>query len=417
MPGFVQQSRCKGSSLCVKMIKNHEFKFLWLWILIGYVFFPSNLTGAVSVQLIFFLMIGFLYAPLKIFKSEQLPLVAPILFLGLTFFSLAYDISRVIERDLIELIKPILALTYLLIGLRLGSIDRFNSTVLPLFVLSAFFGFLEIAIPDFVHYFRLFYVRDDGLYIGKPINFWFTTYFAAFFYLIAGFGRILSVDSRSSNATSLFVFLSLFLILFTQSRSGFLSGVILLLSWSLFCGRKNFLIFSGAACIFVAVIFAYVDFDDILNSLPYLVYGIENYIIGFSDAINEANSLGARADQLSWALTNNDLILFGSGVGKGYFEYLESLPALYYYRYGLLGLILYFWMWFILPLLKFNSKNFALIYSMFFLSMIILSLSSVMTDQFRFIPLSYLFLGSLIGFSKNELDKTMLQIPPKSNST
>jgi hypothetical protein len=192
-----------------------------------------------------------------------------------------------------------------------------------------------------------------------------------------------------------------------------MSGIIMLLSWSLFCGRKNFLIFSGTACIFAIVFFAYFDFNAILNSFPYLVYGVENYIIGFSDAINEANSLGARADQLSWVLTNNDIILFGSGIGKGYFEYLESLPALYYYRYGLLGLILYFWIWFILPLLKLNGHNFNLIYSMFFLSVIILSMSSVMTDQLRFIPLSYLFLGSLIGFSNYGLNNAMLQIPLK----
>jgi hypothetical protein len=163
------------------MIKNREFNFLWLWILIGYAFFPSNLTGVMSVQLLFFLMIGVLYAPRKIFKNEHSSLVVPILFLGLTFFSLIYDFSRVIERDLVELLKPILAFTYLSIGLRLGSIDRFNSTVLPLFVLSVFFGFLEISTPDFVRDFRSFYVRDDSLYAGKPINFWFTTYFAAFF--------------------------------------------------------------------------------------------------------------------------------------------------------------------------------------------------------------------------------------------
>lgn len=374
-----------------------HLRYLGVWLMLGFAIFPPNVPGAEVAQLLYFFFIGFLYLPSHIIVRDRLSLSIPLIFIALTFLSLVFDISRVVERDLIELFKPMLVMVFLFIGLNIRSIDSFNQIVKPLFFLSAGFGVLEVVAADHVHQFRTLFVRDDGLYIGKPINFWHTTYFAASFYLFIAFSRLLSSTSRHSVGTALIVILAFLLIIFTQSRSGFLAGLLLIVSWSIIFASRYFFVYLICLFSITFLFFVYIDYQYVLDSLPYLVYGIENYILGFFSAVNEANSLGARVSQLDWVLEHNKMILFGSGIGKGYNEYLESLPALYYYRYGLIGLSLYFLLWAALPIQSLRgAKNIGL-YLCFLFSLLVLSMSSVITDQFRMIPIAYLFLGGVIG--------------------
>jgi cbb3-type cytochrome oxidase subunit 3 len=73
--------------------------------------------------------------------------------------------------------------------------------------------------------------------------------------------------------------------------------------------------------------------------LGYAITGFEM----MSEGTN--NSVNIRQNQIIWTIESQKHVVFGAGIGKANIEkygiWLESLYALYYYRYGLIALLIY----------------------------------------------------------------------------
>jgi hypothetical protein len=93
--------------------------------------------------------------------------------------------------------------------------------------------------------------------------------------------------------------------------------------------------------IFIAIVFSvisvsiYYKYYDILKTtFGYAVGGLESLAVGKNQSVN------ARQGQIQWAIENNEFVLVGAGIGKNV-KMLESFYSLYYYRYGITGVLLY----------------------------------------------------------------------------
>jgi hypothetical protein len=168
----------------------------------------------------------------------------------------------------------------------------------------------------------------------------------------------------------------------------------------------------------ILVVCSYLVFSWIQTNLPYLVSGVEYYVLNFNNHLHSGGSLTDRYNQIVWAYENNYIILTGNGIGKGYHRLLESFYALYYYRYGILGIISYLFIWgytYFICLKGFKiakrSKmydiaGFFLGFNIFIASLPFLSLSSVITDQPMLMPIFYGTVGVTFGAYRYVQSKT-----------
>jgi hypothetical protein len=233
-----------------------------------------------------------------------------------------------------------------------------------------------------------------------------------FYYLISYLrdGRLLQMAS---------FLLSLASIILSQSRTLYLavlSGFFLLY----FCGfvyrdyswRRWLML--NAISLAIVIIVAQVYWEQINVIFAYAYTGLSALFVNGVDLSGQGlGSANLRISQFIWVLDNMDVIpIVGSGIGKGEMA-LESLYALYLYRYGALFLILFL---ILIIRLVFDSyrlggyyrlinKNFsAFFYSLFFfyaLSPVAL-LSSASQDAPR---LSLVFYGgaALVFLNKRKL--------------
>lgn len=147
----------------------------------------------------------------------------------------------------------------------------------------------------------------------------------------------------------------------------------------------------------------FIMFYDFLSAiLPYAFEGIKNMIQGTNNSVN------TRVEQLDWAISNNNLILFGNGIGKGAIM-LESFYSLYYYRYGLVGIIIYMGLLIVTSYKSFkigqieshlNNDNISLFYyglSIFYIVAPIGLLSSCHQDTPKISLIFYGFMGLIFN--------------------
>lgn len=367
-------------------------RYLQVFLLIGYIGFPANYVNH-NLIFAFFFIGGFFFLPIRI-KSQYLLYVLPIvgiIFIG--FVSLLIDVRSIIWRDLLETCRFLLIILFFMVGSRLNPTESFFIQ----FRFSIFFfaGVACLELFLFSHFFdlRSFYVRTDSLYFFKPINFWFSTYFAGFMYLFFSLICLECFAKRGSVGIFLLTLIFIGLTVATQSRTMFL------LALPMFCIVLSFAVlkfpFKLLLFLFLSVLFFvyFLSLDKIIENFAYLSYGLEHYLFKFSSSLSSQNSLSARYDQLLFALNNNPLLVIGAGIGKGYNEYLESFFALYLFRYGFLGILLYCLFWFVFPLLVVRGSLGYFFHFLFVFLIMVGSLSSVMTDQFFIAPMLSLFLG------------------------
>jgi hypothetical protein len=83
------------------------------------------------------------------------------------------------------------------------------------------------------------------------------------------------------------------------------------------------------------IVFIYNKYYEVLKTtFGYAIGGLESFAIG------KNQSASIRTEQIQWAIKNNKFIFAGAGIGKNV-RMLESFYSLYYYRYGLIGVLLY----------------------------------------------------------------------------
>lgn len=158
----------------------------------------------------------------------------------------------------------------------------------------------------------------------------------------------------------------------------------------------------------ILIINIYIKYQDELRIIfSYAINGLESMSEGNNRSVN------TRTEQIGWAIDHNSIILIGQGISKKLF-FPESFYALYYYRYGLIGIIAYL----ILPLLtaatsykiakKESSNKISIFYfslSIFYLITPIGILSSCHQDTPKISLLFYGLMG--LVFRKSASIKTI----------
>jgi hypothetical protein len=98
-------------------------------------------------------------------------------------------------------------------------------------------------------------------------------------------------------------------------------------------GIRTVVIISVLCISIVNIYFTYQE--ELKNILGYAITGLERISKGTNNSVNN------RQNQVMWAFQNNKVIVVGSGIGKGNDLLLESFYSLYYYRYGLIAILIY----------------------------------------------------------------------------
>lgn len=239
------------------------------------------------------------------------------------------------------------------------SLFNFNEIVMPYFSVSeihiATFGLDSFGNPAAK--------RMIGTMSNPNINAVFFLYFYSLF--IVRYGK------NDDFKKHIWIYLSFLCVLLTQSRTAFVSLSVITLFWFIYAkyDYKRVLIQMGA---FVFVVFIAYLFN---------VYSLM-YYTNTNVNIMENSSIMGRFEvwQHLWQMILQKP-LFGHGPNKNYFYdnqlYAESEYVLYLWRYGLIGLFLYF-SWILMPIkksiLKYREKN--AYYLLFVLVILINSLTN-----------------------------------------
>ncbi len=276
-----------------------------------------------------------------------------VVMLVLTAIAMALDAARLTLDDSFELAKyasVLLAMAVSLAYFRTPGANVNATRLLYVFaVVVLLFALFETFLPDVVRDLVLMYTRPKPVFYGKPIVFFYTTYFAASVYaalaaiFMAKFWTEAAPSWRDAALSAAFIVL----IVLTQSRTSFFAGVLLATVLAGFvllrASRRQAVAIICAALVVVggAVLMS----EAIYGQLSYLVEGIQRYILNFQAHTDDKSSLAKRLSQIRWALDNNRLVLIGAGIGKGYSPLLESWFALVYYRAGAIGIAAYLALW------------------------------------------------------------------------
>jgi hypothetical protein len=308
--------------------------------------------GTASDWVLFLTMMGsmFLFAVLKVYdiSTHIIPFLVTVLFVLLISISLSCEFINgdFIFNDLFELGRPFLFLLIFLFYKNscLKIIDLERETIRSIMII---FGFLsiytvvEFLFPDTLREFSLFFWKEERLEKRFVGSFW-TPYYFAYALMIPLFysWMILLKKTTHINFITFLLFLSAFLLI--QSRSMYIAVIIgfvmtFFLPYFRMAGIRGFFKISVIYFCFISAIiyifnFYYFEIYDILH---YSLDGIPAMVEGRNGSANE------RMEQIRWAVENNQMVIIGQGIGKNNHNLLESFYSMYYYRYGLLGMLIF----------------------------------------------------------------------------
>lgn len=265
----------------------------------------------------------------------------------------AGDIS-IIERDFYEFYRPVLYLlvflfSYFCFSSGLGTVF-FEKIILTVFICVVILGLN--------HFFRIFdgvselYTKYSNIKTSRVSTPFVNPYDYAFF--MTFFVYYFFVKFIYSSFYYIVLFLAaLAMLLLPQSRSvvaGFVIGFFILM--------PVFLTYSGFSLSKLRVnkkivYFLFVMFVSLFLLVVFLIpYLLENfgYLTGQFVRLVEngevGNSAGTRLGQFLFAfdkaVSNPFILLFGNGPAKSEMEYVESIYNYLFYRYGITGVVLYF---------------------------------------------------------------------------
>lgn len=362
----------------------------------------------------------------RIPRLRNLPAAFFILIFSLTLLSIILDHHRATGLDLIELLKPVTMLLVFSLGYSLQwDQDRLKKYIIrPLIILlslSALLAIIEILPNNWTDAVSDVYVRSRGSLQNKVIGPFRTPYFAGSVYVYLALTFLgLYIATKKTHFCSLFV-ISAILSVLTQSRTVFLAIVASVPAWMvlyLFYHRaikqerlKPRKIALAIIGLLGFLFFTFIIYMLLKERLGYLISGVNAYILNLPEHLTRnTGSVGVRMSQIRFVIENNPYIFVGAGIGKGYTGHLESFYALYYYRYGILGIAIYSLVWISGLIFSWRAMRHAqgvgdIYCAGFFLGFVgfvfvlpILSLSSVITDQPTLYALFYTLLGVVFSY-------------------
>ena len=351
-----------------------------------------------------------------------------IILLSLYIGAFQYD-SKIILRDFYEFHKPIL---YILIILFIyinyyKDIEDINirNILYMTFIILLLFSYFQL---NYYKNFSSLYI-DDIIYnsnrltapFGNPYDYAFVMIFFCFYFfykyiffgikfiipLILSIWMVLETGSKSNT----FAFLLIFI---------FICPILILFSDLKF---KKKLLYIFQLLLIPLIFFLLNIFDFILNNYSMIFHQFSQF---YYDG-NIGNSAEVRIDQLlivlQRAIDHPSLFLFGNGPAKGlelgfyrdgnpfYSEHLESAVTYIFFRYGLLGMVIFPAIYFyIVSLLLNNNKNLKKLdeIKIFNLSMLtwfffipISSIGGMFMEQPRVSFFFYLLIGLSLIINKN----------------
>jgi len=320
----------------------------------------------------------------------------------------------IINRDFFEFQKPLFNLLVFVFAFysfqTLQSVEKFEKLLLLVFFIVVLIG-----LNQFLGVFDAFsqlYTKSHNISTRRVSAPFVNPYDYAFFMSFYVLYYLLKVLLTSPRYLLLFFIALVFLIL-PQSRSvagGGILMIIVLLPVILCSLGLNFTRFTFHKSIFYLGLILTLLLVTFLFTLPYLLDRFP-YLTGQFVRLVESGEIGKsgqiRIEQFYFALSkaSNSLVLFvfGNGPAKSEMEYVESIYNYYFYRYGLLGITIYFSTLFlsvflclkVLKKITLNSHLSPLFLAVFIwlISVPILSIGNNFTEQVR----TSFFFYSIIG--------------------
>lgn len=314
--------------------------------------FPSLLPDLIGFQLIFVLEVIFILLSWYkgIFKPQNNTITDIIIFyfISATVVSIILDLIKGVSvaSDFFELAKPFTFLSFF--WLYRFSIYKTNQIIDNTFcalkficLVLAIYSILSFVLPGIFRNIEYFLYKRSSVPIlaNKAIGSFSQTYHFAFFLLLPlSFTFILLLKAPNIRHLLSFI-LILTSMLLTQSRSMYLCSLLCIVI-SYCCpvlhetAKQRITTISLLASFIILIFILVFQYYDVLyKNLTYAFEGLSSIYEGNN------NSVSVRENQIHWALNNNRFFLIGSGIGKGEIM-LESFYSLYFYRYGLIGLLL-----------------------------------------------------------------------------
>ena len=381
--------------------------------------FPTILPGLMGFQVVFGIeVLIVLFCWFKgVFKPKATLGLIIIFsyFLLSTILALSIDLTKDISTipDFFELAKPVAFVLFFWMY-RYSIVDTESlihttlNAILFVFIILAIFSICSFVYPSVFRNIEFFLYKRSTVAIlkDKAIGSFSTTYHFAFCLLLPLAYSYIGMVKYHNLKYIIFFMLIFCSMLLTQSRSMYLCTAVCLFICTLLpilhsSIKRSLKTIAFFICITSCLtIISVAMIDNIAENLSYAVNGFDTMLEGNNNSVN------TRKAQIDWAIENNSLWLLGSGIGKGEIM-LESFYALYYYRYGFIGVVIFIA---IVMHIAYRSMQIAKSYpnnrySIFFYSLAVfyfITPLSVMSSCHMDTPkISFLFYG-LIGLVLNK---------------
>lgn len=345
------------------------------------------------------------FAFIFVFMLLHIPLASSI---GVTFGSI-----QPVVRDFFELHRPILYILVFSVAfftfVDLNRIGRMHILLLGIFTLLVLFGLNHFF--HFNEFLTSIYTKEANasrfrvaIPFVNPYDYAFMISFFVFYFFVNALYR--------SKWYILLTVLALIMFILPQSRSvaaGMLIGIFVVLPFILIYLNLNKQLVFNKPFIWFGIFFITISIS-FLAMIPYL---LENFpylttqFVKFSESGDIGNSANTRLEQFYFALdkAQNPLIfLFGNGPAKDELEYVESIYNYQFYRYGIVGIILYliyplllssYFLVKILKKLHYGSELYPLYLTLllWFVTIPLMSIGNNFTEQIRISFFYYSMLG------------------------
>jgi hypothetical protein len=233
-----------------------------------------------------------------------------------------------------------------------------NSFLDIVFVCLFFCSSFEFIFPTSGKIFELLYGARSSEYSG-PLG---TSYYIGYLFFLFYLHFLFKLKDKYSFKTLIKLLVTLIMIFLCDSKPPLVLGVFMVPF--LFFPRSNLKMSTILYFAFTIILFSVVKVDALVEML--LGFNIDSYnvksLIRILDNAEGSGTFSIRQEQAEMAISGS-LSNFGFGLGLGRGILLESWLSYYGYRYGVIGLILYFILWIYLAVksyligIKKNSCN------------------------------------------------------------
>lgn len=353
-------------------------------------------------------------------KTLTIFLVLMIIFFFQIIFSIIISSIKsdgiIFLRDTYELYRPISYFSSFLLGYLVSKSNNFHFKLdrLMLIMLSILLIFSLIDLFDLYNPFLELYSKTANINSSRvsapfvnPYDFAFNAFCLNIFFSIRFF-------FKRNLSSLLLLFISFFLLLIPQSRSVLVASMfayifvfpIVLISYNNYNarGKLGYPLLAYIVSLVFLIFLAVSIFTELKREFPYLI----DQIILFFQNGDVGNSGSIRIKQIMFALEKSSknliIILFGNGPSKLEMEYVESMYAYQFFRYGIFGFILYTFTPITLFIkctiknikcnnLQFEKVHFNITFLLFLISLPVLFIGNNFTEQVRSSFIFYSFAG------------------------